>query len=284
MKFPAFEPINLKTEDASFEVIDIPLEKIEPDKNQPRKSFNDGALEELALSIKQHGVIQPILVRDVESGKKYEIIAGERRFRAAQIAGLKKIPAIIKEYSIADKMAIALIENIQRENLNPLEEAQAIQTLLNECCMTHGQVAETLGKSRTTVTNLLRLLGLEAEVKEMINSGSLDMGHAKVLLVLSREEQLEVANLIIKNSLSVREAEKLIRKLNIGEEIKTPIFNQEFQRKAEVWKKKISQELSSKIDISFNNKGKGKLVFHFNSIHEANALMENLGISEIEEK
>ena len=163
MKFPAFEAINLKNTQ-SFEVTDLYLSQIEPDKNQSRKNFSENSLEELSVSIRQHGIIQPILVRDIDKGKKYQIIAGERRWRAAKMIGLEKIPVIIKEYDKANRMAVSLIENIQREELNPLEEAQAIQRLLKDCHMTHCQVAESLGKSRTTVTNLLRLLVLEGKV------------------------------------------------------------------------------------------------------------------------
>ncbi|MEO7048023.1 MAG: ParB/RepB/Spo0J family partition protein, partial [Ferruginibacter sp.] len=240
MKFPAFEPIDLKNKPQSFEAVDLYLSQIEPDKNQPRKNFDENALEELASSIRQHGVIQPILVRDIDKGKKYQIIAGERRWRAAKIVGLEKIPAIIKEYNKANRMAVSLIENIQRENLNPLEEAQAIHTLLEECYMTHNQVAESLGRSRTTVTNLLRLLALTDKVKEMINSGLLEMGHARALLSLTSDQQIAVAQVIIGKSLSVRETEKIVQRMNAPQKKKETFITPEFEKKAQDWNKRLA--------------------------------------------
>src|SRR5205085_10403649 len=207
MKFPAFEPIDLSNNAQTFEAIDLYLSQIEADSNQPRKIFSEDTLEELAISIKNHGVIQPIIVRNIDGGRKYQIIAGERRWRAAKMAGLEQIPAIIKEYDSVQRMAVSLIENIQRENLNPLEEAQAIQSLLSECDMTHNEVAESIGRSRTTVTNSLRLLTLTREVKVMVNAGFLEMGHARALLCLPNVQQIEAAELVILKKLSVRETE-----------------------------------------------------------------------------
>ena len=176
MKFPAFEPIDLSNNAQSFEAIDLCLSQIEPNSNQPRKIFNEDTLEELATSIKNHGVIQPIIVREIENGKKYQIIAGERRWRAAKMAGLRKFQRLLKNMIVCKEWLYLLIENIQRENLNPLEEAQAIQSLLGECDMTHNEVAESIGRSRTTVTNILRLLTLTREVKVMVNSRAFGNG------------------------------------------------------------------------------------------------------------
>ncbi|MCE3238271.1 MAG: parB [Gammaproteobacteria bacterium] len=283
MKFPAFEPINLKNTIQSFEAIDLFLSQVEPDKNQARKNFDVILLEELASSIKQHGVIQPILVREIDQGKKYQIIAGERRWRAAKIAGLEKIPAIIKQHNTVDSLAVALIENIQRENLNPLEEAQAIQSLLEECRMTHSQVAESLGKSRTTITNLLRLLTITNKVKEMINSGFLEMGHARALLGLSDEQQIHAAERIISQSLSVRETEKLVQRMRMPQKKQNILFTTALEKKAKEWSIQLSKRLSSKVNMSFSAEGKGRMVIYFDSIEEADWLMRHIRIDQAEQ-
>lgn len=258
------------------------INQITPRGDQPRKSFNESSLEELAQSIKSNGVIQPIIVRSIGKNS-FEIIAGERRWRAAKKAGLEKIPAIIREYNRSEGMAVALIENIQRENLNPLEEAQAIQNLLDECDMTHAQVAENLGKSRTSVSNLLRLLALTAEVKVMINSGLLEMGHARALLGLNSVQQIEAAKVVIGKALSVRDTEKLVQRFNMPEENKTTYIDHEFEKKAAFWKTKLSRKLSSVVNVHVGTDGKGKVVIHFNSMEEANWLMEHVGFTEVAE-
>jgi len=252
MKFPPFEPINLQNDIQSLEAIDLRLSQIEPDENQARKFFCDTSLEELASSIRQHGVIQPILVREIDPrGNKYQIIAGERRWRAAKIVGLEKIPAIIRKYDKANGMAVSLIENIQRENLNPLEEAQAIQKLLDECYMTHSDVAETLGRSRTTVTNLLRLLTLTDEVKEMLNAKLLEMGHARALLV---------------------------QRLNMPQNKQEFLLTPQFEKKTNDWMSQLSKQLSSKVNMHFNSDGKGRMVINFDSLEEADWLMAHLKV------
>ena len=257
------------------------IKQIKPRDDQPRKIFNEFSLDELAQSIRSKGVIQPIIVRPI--GKNlYEIIAGERRWRASQKAGLEKIPVIIREYSKSDGMAIALIENIQRENLNPLEEAQAIKSLLDECGMTHAKVAETLGKSRTTVSNLLRLLTLADGVKKMVNSGLLEMGHARALLGLEPAKQSETAKLVIEKSLSVRETEKLVQRINVPEKQKTTYIDHDFERKMVFWKTQLSQKLSSTVNIHVSPDGKGRLSIHFESVEEANWLMDHVGFTETE--
>lgn len=276
MRFPAFEPIDLSNNTQSFEAIDLYLSQIEADSNQPRKIFIEDTLEELATSIKNHGVIQPIIVRNIDNGRKYQIIAGERRWRAAKIAGLEKIPAIIKEYDSVQRMAVSLIENIQRENLNPLEEAQAIQSLLSECDMTHTEVADSIGRSRTTVTNILRLLNLTGEVKAMINSGLLNMGHARALLCLTSVQQIEAAQIVSLKNFSVRETEKLVQRMTMGQAKKVDSGNQEYQTKAATWNKQLSGKFLSKVNVNFKSDGKGNLVFQFESIEEAEWLIETL--------
>ena len=276
MRFPAFEPIDLSNDAQSFEAIDLCLTKIEPNKNQPRKIFSEESLEELAASIKNHGVIQPIIVRDLDNGRKYQIIAGERRWRAAKMAGLEKIPAIVREYDSVQRMAVALIENIQRENLNPLEEAQAIQSLLGECDMTHNEVADSIGRSRTTVTNILRLLTLTREVKVMVNAGLLEMGHARALLSLPGVQQIQAAEAVIHNKMSVRDTEKLVQRMTMGQNKKEASINHEYQSKASNWNTQLSRKFSSKVDVNIRPDGRGKLVFQFESVEEAEWLIDNL--------
>jgi ParB family chromosome partitioning protein len=259
----------------------LPIHQIKPREDQPRKIFNEASLNELTQSIQSKGVIQPIIVRPV-GNESYEIIVGERRWRAAKRAGLEKIPAIIREYNKTDTLAVALIENIQRENLNPLEEAQAIQSLLEECSMTHHQVAENLGKSRAPVSNLLRLLALTDEVKTMVNSGLLEMGHARALLSLTGDQQVEAAKLVVGKELSVRETEKLVQHINIPQEKPVVQIDPEFERKARFWKTRLSRQLSSKVNVHFTPDGKGRVVIHFNSVEEADWLMEHVGFTETE--
>lgn len=259
----------------------LPIHQITPRADQPRKNFKESSLDELAQSIKSQGVIQPIIVRSIGKGS-YEIIAGERRWRAAQKAGLEKIPAIIRDYNKSDGMAVALIENIQRENLNPLEEAQAIQSLLGGCDMTHSQVAESIGRSRTTVSNLLRLLALTDEVKTMINSGLLEMGHARALLGLNTEQQIEAAKLVVGKDLSVRETEKLVQRMNMPEDKQLTYIDPAFELKIAQWKTHLSRKLSSTVNVHVTPDGKGKVVINFDSMKEAYWLMEHVGFTETE--
>ena len=257
----------------------LPIDHIKPRSDQPRKIFNESSLNELAQSIKSKGVIQPIIVRSI--GKDiYEIIVGERRWRAAKKVGLENIPVVIREYDRPDALAVALIENIQRDNLNPLEEANAIQSLLDECALTHHQVAESIGRSRTAVSNILRLLALTDEVKTMVNAGLLEMGHARALLSLTDEQQIEAARMIVSRALSVRETEKLVHQINTPQEKQLISINPEFERKATLWKANLSRQLSSKVNIQFGAEGAGKVVIHFNSIDEADWLMDHIAVSE----
>lgn len=277
MKFPAFEPIDLNNNTQKHEIIEIPLSQISPSQNQPRKIFNSQSLEALVASIKQRGVIQPIIVLKKSNFDEYEIVAGERRWRAAKKADLETIPAIIRDYDKSSRMAVALIENIQRDDLNPLEVAQAVRSLIEECAMTHNQVAESIGRSRTTVSNLLRLLDLTQEVKVMINSSLLEMGHARALLCLAPEKQSEAAKLVVSKSLSVRETEKLVQSMKILQKIPANCVNPAFERKATTWETNLSKQLSSKVNIHFNPKGKGRVVIHFDCLEEADWLMDHIG-------
>jgi ParB family chromosome partitioning protein len=278
-KYPETEPDIPKEQTTKDH---LPINRIKPRHDQPRKIFDETSLEELAQSIKSKGVVQPIIVGHIENGF-YEIIVGERRWRAAKRAGLKKIPAIIREYNKSDRIAVALIENIQRENLNPLEEAQAIQSLLDECSMTHNQVAESIGRSRATVSNLLRLLNLGYEVKAMINSGLLEMGHARALLSLSEEQQIEIARLIVSKTLSVRETEKLVQCINTPLQKQEIFIAPEFASKVLEWKTCLSKQLLSKVNVHFNPDGKGRVVIHFNSVGEADWLMDHIKFGEKQE-
>lgn len=260
----------------------LAIDDIRPRENQPRKVFDEESLEELTQSIRSKGVIQPIIVKSC-GNDLYEIIVGERRWRAAKRAGLEKIPAIVRSYDKFDSMAVALIENIQRENLNPLEEAEALHSLIKECSMTHNQVAASVGRSRVTVSNLLRLLDLTNEVKLMINSGILEMGHARALLSLSPDQQIEAAKIVVDKSLSVRETEKLVQDINKPQQKKSIVLLDEiFEKKATLWKTHLSRQLSSRVNIHFNHDGKGRMVIHFDSIEEADWLIDHVGFNQKE--
>lgn len=246
----------------------LAVDQIQRGKYQPRREMDPQALEDLATSIRSQGIIQPLIVRPV--GNKYEIIAGERRWRAAQLAGLTEVPVIIRQIPDEAAIAIALIENIQRENLNPIEEAVALERLIKEFEMTHQQVAEAVGKSRTTVTNLLRLLALPEEVKNMMERGVLEMGHARTLITLPESAQLEVAQMIAAKGMSVRETESLVRRLQ------APITEVE---KADLdpdivhLQERLARQLKMRVAIQCNAKGRGKLVIHYRSLAELNGLL-----------
>ena len=247
---------------------ELPVDLIQRGKYQPRREMDSQALEELANSIRTQGIIQPLIVRPV--GNKYEIIAGERRYRAAKLAGLTNVPVIIRHIPDEAAIAIALIENIQREDLNPIEEAIALQRLIDEFGMTHQQVAEAVGKSRTSVTNLLRLLILPEEVKSMIEQGFLEMGHARTLITLPESLQLEAAQIIVSRGLSVRETENMVRRLQSPE---TARNEEPLDPDIIHLQEKLSQQLKLRVAIQYNAKGKGKLVIHYRSLAELNGLL-----------
>ena len=250
----------------------LPLTELQRGKYQPRRDLEPQALEELAASIRAQGVMQPIVVRPVGE-QQYEIIAGERRWKAAELAGLTEIPVVIRDVSDEATIAMALIENIQRENLNPMEEAMALHRLQTEFELTQQQVADAVGKSRSTVTNLLRLMNLSDEVKLLLERGDLEMGHARALLPLEAEQQLEAANQVVAKTLSVRETENLVRKLSEKpeEKVATPV-NEQFAQ----WAKSLTDHFSVPVQIQANNKGKGKITLSFKTEEELENLLKQL--------
>lgn len=251
----------------------LPVEKIQPGKYQPRTHLSPEALQELADSIKAQGIIQPIVVRLINP-QKYEIIAGERRWRAAQLAGLTEVPVVIREVPDEAAIAMALIENIQRENLNAIEEANALKRLIEEFAMTHQQIAESIGKSRVTVTNLLRLLELHPVVRNFVERGLLEQGHAKVLLGLALNQQEKAAEIVIHKNLSVRETEKLIhqwqQQSNITSKKKTSDAN------ITHLEQKLSDQLGTPVNIQHSKKGKGKIIIHYKNLDILDGILERL--------
>jgi len=239
----------------------LPVDRLKPGKYQPRKDMSAQALEELANSIKAQGIIQPIVVREIDDDF-YEIIAGERRWRAAQQVRLETIPCIIKNVPDDAAVAIALIENIQREDLNAMEEAVALKRLMEEFDLTHNQVGEAVGKSRTTVSNLLRLNSLEANVKILLENGDIDMGHARALLALEDEQQVETARSVAAKGLTVRDTEKLVKRLLNPKEKPEPLEKTE---SVNLWQEALSQKFSTQVSIVQSKKGNGKLVINFDS-------------------
>lgn len=259
---------------------EINVEQIGPGPFQPRKHIDEPQLNELAQSIEAQGVIQPIVVReralaDSHTGVRYEIIAGERRWRAAQIAGLESIPAVIRTIKDSAAVAVALIENIQRENLNPLEEANAFQRLIIEYEMSHQEVANSVGRARTSITNALRLLELPSGIQEFVNSKQLSMGHARALLsIQDRGMQLEVANLIIEKDLSVREAESLVRKIvdkKKTKKIKTP-RDPDIKRLENT----LTNQLGAKVSINHTKTGAGTLSIKYTSTDELEGILSKI--------
>ena len=250
----------------------LPIESMQRGKYQPRKDLNPEKLQELADSIKAQGIIQPIVVRKI-SFEKYEIVAGERRWRASQLAGLTQIPVVIKEIDDRTAMAMALIENIQREDLNPLEEAEALKRLLDEFEMTHQLIAEAIGKSRTTVTNLLRLMDLHPDVKKLLLSNHLEMGHARALLSLEGSKQVSLANKVIKEGLTVRATERLVKESHAdpkNQKIKL-IDNDTVKLQDE-----LTGKLGAKVTIDHKENGSGKLVITYASLDELDGIIELL--------
>ncbi|WP_027329772.1 ParB/RepB/Spo0J family partition protein [Marinimicrobium agarilyticum] len=252
----------------------IPVEMIQRGRYQPRRDMHPEALEELADSIRAQGVMQPIVVRLV-GPEKYEIIAGERRWRATQLAGLDKIPAVIRDVPDEAAIAMALIENIQREDLNPIEEAMALKRLQDEFELTHGEVAQAVGKSRTTVTNLLRLIALTEEVTTMLEHGDLEMGHARALLSLEAEDQRNAARQVVGKGLSVRQTEMLVRNLQEQKDKKTvkPAAPSADIRRLE---EQLSDTLGAGVNIQHTAKGKGRLVISYNNLDELDGILEHI--------
>jgi ParB family chromosome partitioning protein len=257
-------------------VRELPLDQIQRGRYQPRRDFDAERMRELADSIAVQGVIQPIVVRPVEPGR-YEIVAGERRWRASQQAGLDRIPVVVREVTEQAALAIALIENIQRDDLRPLEEAGALRRLLEEFGLSHLQVAEAVGKSRSTVTNLLRLLELEDTVKALLDEGRLEMGHARALLGLSGEQQVEAARQVVMHGLSVRETERLIRRLQtdsdhsrVGRNESSPDPN------IRQLQDDLAERLGARVAIQHGSKGTGRLVINYNSLDELDGILAHI--------
>lgn len=245
---------------------------LRPGKYQPRTRMDPGSLEELAASIKAQGVMQPILVRPVEDGR-FEIIAGERRWRAAQIAALVEVPCLVREIEDEAALAMSLIENIQREDLNPLEEAAGIQRLIDEFEMTHQQAADAVGRSRPAASNLLRLLNLAEPVQELLMAGDLDMGHARALLSLNGAEQIQLANQVAAKKLSVRETERLV---NRGLQPKEAKAASEPDRDLLRLQDEVSDVLGATVRIRANKKGAGELSIQFASLDQLDGLLARL--------
>ena len=262
----------------------LPLDILQRGRYQPRSHLDQEALNELAASIRSQGVVQPIVVRPIEAttpsgGQRYEIIAGERRWRAAQIAQLADIPAIVRDIPDETAISVALIENIQREDLNPLEEARALERLISEFSMTHQQAADAIGRSRAAVSNLLRLLDLAPEVCEQLEARALEMGHARALLGLTtRRQQVEVAALVVKKDLSVRETEAIVRRMSQGGADRTEVpaagtaANPDVQR----LELDLSEKLGARVAIQHTRSGKGKLVVNYNSLDELDGILEHI--------
>tara|TARA_R110000744_G_scaffold53521_2_gene114223 strand:+ start:3380 stop:4267 length:888 start_codon:yes stop_codon:yes gene_type:complete len=262
---------NDKSESANknAELQNLPIEQLHPGKYQPRKDMSAEALDDLANSIKSQGIIQPIIVRPV-SEHSYEIIAGERRWRAAQIAELDTVPCIIKHVPDEAAVAIALIENIQREDLNAMEEAIALERLLIEFELTHQEVADAVGKSRTTVTNLLRLNNLNSEVKTLLEHGDIEMGHARALLALDNDIQTNTARIVVAKELNVRETEALIKKV---QQPAKEVEEKPVDPNTKALEQSLSEKLGSHVAINHNKKGKGKLVISYSDLSELDGIV-----------
>lgn len=253
---------------------ELSINALKPGVYQPRKEMEPEALEELASSIESQGIIQPIVVRQVEADK-YEIIAGERRWRAARKAGLKQVPCVVKNVEDRAAVAMALIENIQREDLNAIEEAQALERLQDEFELTHQQVADAIGKSRTTVSNLLRLNQLDNEVKALMSAKLIEMGHARALLALEATQQVALANHVAKKKLTVRQTENLVKKTLQGEvESTTP--KQEIDNTTELSLKHLSEQLNTKVALQMSTKGDGKIVINFADNEQLQSMLKQL--------
>lgn len=250
----------------------MPIENLQPGRYQPRRDMREEALGALAESIRAQGVIQPIVVRPIDSGG-YEIIAGERRWRAAQLASLQEVPVLIRDVDDRTAIAMALIENIQREDLNPLEEAHSLQRLIDEFDFTHEQAASAIGRSRSAVSNLLRLLALSDEVKALVVAREIEMGHARALLALAREQQYGVALRIAKEGLSVRAAEKLVQQQSRSKTAAQPPRKDPNIAQLET---ELSERVGAAVNIKHSSKGKGTLAISYNNLDQLEGILERL--------
>ena len=253
------------------ELREILVGDLSPGKYQPRTRMDKVALDELAQSIKNRGIVQPILVRQTRPGK-FEIVAGERRWRAAQIAGLVTVPALVRDIPDEQALGIGLIENIQREDLNAIEEATGIKRLIDEFQLTHENAAQAVGRSRAAVTNLLRLLDLAKPVQEMVMEAKLDMGHGRALLALTKSKQVELAHQIVANALSVREAERMVKhELAPPKPGKTAMTDGNDTRHLE---NELAEKLSTKVVVKANKQGRGAITIHFHSLEQLDGILE----------
>jgi ParB family chromosome partitioning protein len=273
-KYAADTDERVQDESQKEELKYVPIEFIQRGKYQPRRDMHQQALEELAESIKAQGVLQPIVVRPINSDR-YEIIAGERRWRATQLAGLETIPAVIRDVSDEAAIAMALIENIQREDLNPIEEAVALKRLQDEFELTHQQVADAVGKSRTSVTNLLRLIALDTEVKKLLENGDIEMGHARSVLSLESLQQREIAQQVVTKGLSVRQTEALVRRL-LEDKNKTPSTSTEFSTDISKLEEDLGQKIGVPVMVQHNAKGRGRLILKYNSLDELDGILKHM--------
>jgi len=260
----------------------LAVKALKAGKYQPRTRMDEGALNELADSIRTQGVMQPILVRPLTGTAKYEIIAGERRFRAAQLAGLTEIPVLVREVADESAAVMALIENIQREDLNPLEEAQGVKRLLDEFGLTHEQASQAIGRSRSATSNLLRLLNLTEPVQTMLLAGDIDMGHARALLAADAAQQILLANEIIARRLSVRETEKLVnRQLREGETVGVPARRKRTTASGDAKRleQALSDHLGTRVSLKVGTRNRGQLVIDFHDWEHLNSLLEMQGLA-----
>lgn len=264
---------NVADRESADELKQLPLDVIHPGRFQPRSVFDEEKLEELASSIRTQGVVQPIVVRSLGGGK-FELIAGERRWRAAQLAEIDKIPAVVRDVTDEVAVAMSLIENIQREDLNPLEEATALRRLIDDFQMTHQEAADAVGRSRAAVSNLLRLLELMQEVKDMVDVRDLEMGHARALLSLKEDLQLQAAREVVRKKLSVRETEALVRRLQTPGKKTGRRIDPDIQR----LQNQIGETLGARVIIQHQASGKGKLVISYNNSDEFEGILERLDL------
>ncbi|MGI6107263.1 MAG: ParB/RepB/Spo0J family partition protein [Lachnospiraceae bacterium] len=261
---------------ADGQVVMLKIRQIESNKNQPRKKFDEDSLTELAESIRNYGVLQPVLVQ--KSGDFYEIVAGERRWRAARMAGLKEIPAIVCDYSEQEKAQVTLIENLQREDLDPIEEAQAYKTLIETYHLTQDEIADRLSRSRTVITNSLRLLKLNAEVQKMLSEGLITQGHAKVLLgIPNGEVQLDLANKIMDEGLSVRETEKIVKQL-LNKKPPKPVRELSNQSLYNEYEEKLRNRIGTKVTIQRKAENKGRVEIEYYSDEDLQKILDLIGI------
>lgn len=259
-------------------VTHIPVDRIQKGRHQPRLTFRPEALEELANSIRMQGVVQPVLVRPLDGGDRYELIAGERRWRASQLAGLHEIPAVVREVNDSEALSIALVENIQREELNPIEEAGAFRRLLDELGLTHQEIADAVGRSRAAITNTLRLLELSDPVRHKLENGDIDMGHARALLALPADAQAEAVRRIVSQGLSVRETERLVKRLQAAATAPAPTRPPAPRSDPNIVRLEgeLSERLGARVSFRHDPAGNGQLTIQYHSLDELDGILAHI--------